>query len=444
MARHSGLIRLLLALAAMPAPAPALPAPECVRLMRQARIADGAGEVERAVDLLNGAAERCPDEAVILQELLRVHLDNELSAARSKELRRLLLERVTDSERPLAPGSVAFLVRNAGGDRAMLEALLESVRARLESDPDDLELLKARATLEGGLGLRREARATLGTLIRHDPSFLYVSRAVRLDLELEEWQSALELVEPWIDDERFGVAVHKVYLARLGDSERVMAGLRELRAARAGDILSDGGHLALLKRIAWGLYDAGETGVAEDVWRQVLAEAPGDFEATRVVANLFATEEERRRLSARLDRQVDELEDPNVMMDQAVQFLATGDHRRAYDLFARLTDAFGDKEDFWFNYGVAAIALEEWQTAARAFAGARELNAGRSDTHFQLAKALRELGRCGEAIEAMRAGLALDPDRWTTYYYLAQCYSEIGEPGEAALAMEEYRKRKPE
>ncbi len=443
------LVALLLAAAAPlaaslgPGGSAALPPPECVRLLRQARIAEGKGELDEAMALLARAAEAFPQEVLPLEALLRLHEERGLAAEVAAELRERLVARLLDPSTPLPAGTASFLVESLEGQPALLGALATRLERRSADDPDR-KLLEVLAVAQGKLGLELEARRTLGRLIELEPSYAAVAMALKIDLEHERWHEALALLEPLLDHPQHGEAWHSVHLellARTGQTERVRAQLERLDRQGKQAVLSSDGHRSLLKEVAWNLYDAGETEMAELLWRRLLAEDAEDLEAQRVVAHLFGSEEERRAGAEQVDRQLAGDLEPAVLLDEGTSYLAAGDAARAYDLLARAAPGLGDDEAAWFNLGLAAKQLERWAEAAEAFARAVALNEARPETHAHLGTVLRELGRCGEAVAHMRRALQLDPDRTATWYYLAKCYEALGETGRAAEAMAEYRGR---
>ncbi len=402
-----------------------------------ARIAEVRGEFEEAARRLRAAARSYPREILPLQELVALHGRHPLPEAEAAETRALLLARLRDPEAALAPGAARLLLEQLGEDREVLEAVHADLARRAEGS-NDAELLEVLALVEGRLGLEAEARATLGRLIAVEPSQPAISRALHLDLAAERWAEALALIEPFRGDPELGAAMRPVYLellARTGRTEVVLAELARLR--EEGDaLLSEHGVRALRKRLAWALHDAGRAAEAETLWRELLAEDPEDVEAGRVVAHLYGSEEERQALAAAIDaQQLGEEEEPFAQLERGTSYLVAGDNERAYALLSRAAPRLGHEEAAWFNLGVASVRLERWREALEAFARAIERNESRAESHFYRARALRELGRCTEAIPHLERGLELNPRKdLSQYERLAECYEAVGDPAKATAA----------
>ena len=415
-----------------------LPPAECVRLVRSARIAEGDGDLDRALELLEEAEGRFPSEILPAQELLIFHEAHELSEERVAELRKTLSARLMDPSYPLAPGTARFLLGAMPDDQEVTQALLVGLTSRAEGDPsrEDLEVL---AVVQGRLGLREEARETLGRLIAIEPTYFAVSQAVRLDQERGRWQAALDLVEPLVGDARYGPALIGIYLELLGKAGRGERVLREVERLRAQALEGDMLALAmLLRQLAWDLWDAGDLERSESLWRIIHDEWPDNLEASQTLATLFSSQEERLAREAEIDRQLEEETEPGALLAQGVDYLTAGDDQRAFELLSRAIPHFEDQEAAWFNLGLAALRLEKWDETVRCFEHAVAINEQRPESYSHLGTGLRQLGRCAEAVVALEAALALDASRVVDYYYLSKCYLEIGERDKATTAMREY------
>ncbi len=421
---------------------PSLAPPDCLRAVRLARIAESDGQIERAEQLLAEAVADYPAEILPLQELLRLHREHRLDGSRAEQLRGEIGRRVGDPDYPLAAGSIRFLLREQADDPDLLESLLAGIEVRLKRAAN-ADLSKAKAAVEHLLGRPAEARRSLEPVIAADSPFELIAFAVRLDLELERWQSALELLEPRIDDPIVGPMFGAIYLellAKTGQTARVMKEIERFEDGEGRLVLSDSGYRSLLKEIAWSLYDAGETGSSESLWRTLLKDSPDDIEARLVLANLFSTEEERREQTELIDRQLREEDDFDQLISMGIEYLAAGDNERAFEALSRVAQAGSNAEAVWFNLGLAASRLERWSETAEAFRRATEINGERADSHSNLGLALWRLERWAEAVGAFEAALRLQPDRTTDYYYLGACLAALGEHKRSAEAMGEYRR----
>lgn len=440
-------ILLLIALLAGQPVAEGLPPLECVRLVREARLAEYAGEIGEASQLLTEAQQRFPREVLPVRELLRLHREHGQFTERVAELHDLLAARLRDVEYPLAPGTARFLVETAADDAETLESLRIGLEARLAEVLEGgaaREYLKVLAAVQGRLGLYPEARRTLGRLIAIEPTYPLVSQAVRIDLELERWESALELLRPLMEKGEEGTVWAPIYVELLAKTGRAAEALDEIERLRAEDPATAGllQASAMLRQVAWDLYDAGDRERSESLWRMVLEDDPADLEAQLVLANLFSSEEDRRAREAEVDAQLEEETSPGVLYEMGVEYLTAGDDERAYDLLSRVASWFETNEIFWFNLGLAAMRLERWQETVDAYQRAVRLNDDRAASFSHLATGLRMLERYREAADAFEKALELEPSRVTDYYYLSECYRALGEDDKATRARREYDRRR--
>jgi tetratricopeptide (TPR) repeat protein len=417
-----------------------LPPPGCLRILREARIAQELGEDEKALALFSRALEEYPTEILPVEELLSRREGLGLDAERVGELQVHLARRLADPSLPLDAGSIHFLVTTAGDERPdLLEALVAAIEARGEPLASDPVVTRAVAAAQGRLGRAEEARATLERLLADDPDFGVVSRALQLDLELGRWESALSLVDAHLEDPELAPVLGPFrleLLARTGRTSELLEELDRLHSRHA-ELLSAHGVQQLLKRIAWGLYDAGQHDEAERIWREILARRPEDTEARQVVAHLFADEDGQL---AAVDRQLAGVEDSAKLLELGTEYLAAGDDQRAYELLSRISRGARD-EVAWFNLGLAALRLERWEEASAAFRESIQRNPRRPGGYRNLGTALWEAGRCAEAIPVLERAAELEPDRVSTWYYLAKCHQSDGDAARAAEAMSEYRRR---
>ncbi len=420
-----------------------LPPPECVREVREARFQEQSGDIEGAIAKLRFTAARFPAEILPIQELLRIHREHGLGVGETAHLQDTLVERLQDPAYPIAEGSIQFLIETVD-DPHVLSSVAKRFETRL-SNEDDLDHLTALATVQGKLGRDQEARATLGRAIAIESSYRLISRALYLDMEMQNWESALELLDSVQADQELGELWQYLrfqLLVRVGRIENLETELDRLQADSESEFLTSAGYQSLLTQAAWDLYDRGELELSERIWRQILRADSSDLESRRVVANLFSDEEERLEQTQRVDRQLEETLEPEELLAEGTNYLAAGDNDRAFILLHRAAPQLEDNEAAWFNLGIAADRLLRWETSVEAYRKALELNRTRPETHFHLATALRELGDCSESVTYMESGLKLDPNRTSVYYYLSGCYRELGRLEEAARAMSEYERRK--
>ena len=140
-----GVVLLAVVLGGMPVGASdALPPTECVRMLREARIAlDSTVPASRSEGLkkLRAAAEAFPEEWLPVFELWNYHRGNPLPDEEAAELRALLTRRLAAPDSPIAVGMLEFLVQNPDAGDDELRLVLDAARARLAQLPNDRDLV---------------------------------------------------------------------------------------------------------------------------------------------------------------------------------------------------------------------------------------------------------------------------------------------------------------
>jgi len=436
-------------LGASPAPgegaAPAVPPVECVELLRAARIAHLEDDPAAELDSLHAAAERFPDEVAPTYSLLVYARDHGLPDEERRELEDRLEQRLADVERPLPPALLQQVALDPETDEALIRRIEASVARRLEAHPDAVtdSLLSLHAELQQRVGDDAAAVATLERLWRRTGDTGTAWTLIRLDLTLERWPEALEVLESVDELERQDWVLHMDLLARTGNLDEALAlldgHLDEIRPPtekadipETADGLERASGVTLLERLAWSFRDAGRDATAEALFRRALAREPGDAELEAILLHLYSSGAERREHAAQVARGWEEESDPQALLDEGTQRLATGDAEGALDLLARAAPAFPNLEAPWFNLGMAAYRLERWPRVVEALGVATELNPQRAASFFFRGVALANLERCAEAVEELERAVALDPERTQAHYYLARCYRDLGQPEDAA------------
>jgi tetratricopeptide (TPR) repeat protein len=420
----------------------AVPPVECVELLRAARIAHLEDDSDAELDSLHAAAERFPDEVAPTYSLLVYARDHGLPDEERQRLEDRLEERLADVERPLPPALLQQVALDPETDEALIRRIEVSVARRLEAHPEAVTdtLLALHAGLQQRVGDDAAAADTLERLWRRtgDPGTAWT--LIRLDLGLEHWSEALEVLESDDELEEELWQTHLHLLAKTGSLDRALALLDRriddaVGAGLDGGGFDDSGHHAgtrLLEDLAWSFRDAGRDAEAEALFRRALARQPSDPELEAVLLHLYSSDAERREHAEQVARNWQEQTDPQALLDEGTQRLATGDAEGALDLLERAAPAFPNLEAPWFNLGMAAYRLERWPRVVEALGTATELNPERAAAFFFRGVALVQLERCAEAVEDLERAVALDPERTQAHYYLAGCYRELGRPEDAA------------
>lgn len=437
-----------------------LPAEECVRMMRGARIARMHEDATAELAKLQAAFAACPDEIEPIYGLMGYYQRQPALGDDHRKFRSLLLGRLQDPGDDLPIGVIEYLTRNpdAGGDE--LEAILGNVSRQVTkvAEPDPA-LMRIQAQLQQRLGQDEAAAGTLERLWRQTAADDVLWPLVQLYLEHERWQEAADLMAPQVaKGGHFRFSYVRV-LGKLGRYEEAMKQVELLASGADGavirsdnseavalqfeggyviDVVQQPGLFGLLKEVAWDLRDQGQDQPAEQIFRGLLAQAPDDSEIQAIVLNLYASAEERQGHAEALADTWQSETDANALFDEGTQRLTAGDAAGAIDLLQRAAPELPDLEPAWYNLGMAAYRLEDWATVASAFGRATELNPARAQSFFFRGIALEKLDRCGEAVTDLKRAAELDPDRALAHYYLAVCYRKQGNQSAAAAALKRY------
>lgn len=424
----------LLAVASAARAAAALPDVACLRALRSARIAQRQGDAALELRRLQGARESCGGAIEPLVALLDYHRRHALPEAEHAALRATLIARLLDVASPLPPGVVGHLIQEPGLEPELLEVVEQGLRSRLETSAlarsTTARLLRMLADVERRLDRPEEAAETLERLLATERSRDAVWALIEIDTRLERWRDLADLLGLEID--AGAVPLRFLYveaLSRAGDVQRLMPQLEAL-VGELPEPAADwerSGVVEQLVRVAWNLRDAGRDAEAEQLFRRALAIDPEHAESREAVLYLYGSEKERSAHAAALSEQWRNEEDPQTLLDEASQRLASRDYASALELLRRAAPSFPDTEAAWYNLGIAAYRTESWDEAERAFAHASSLNAARTESYFFRGLALTKLERCADAIAPLEEALRLDPNRVLAHYHLAVCYAQAGD-----------------
>lgn len=429
---------------AQPAGNAGLPPVKCVELLRGARIAQLRGDAAVEIEKLRLAAESFPDELAPLYALLDYHRRHPLSESEHRSLLALVAQRITNRERPLPATFLDFLARDPQTDPATLATTLEHLSARLaatgEVDPD---LLAVRASLEERLERPAEAVQTLERLWQQTRRADVLWRVFTLHLRFEQWPQALSAADRMTDEDwQAPPGMLLDLVSKAGEVERTLAMVERLAGttAPAGPDLSDPTRLGDgIRRAAWNLRDQGQDAAAEQLFRRALVFQPENPELRGVLLHLYGSEAERQEHADAVAQTWEKENDPRALFDEGTRRLTTGDAASAIDLLRRAAPQLPELEAAWYNLGMAAYRLEDWETTASAFSRAAELNAERVQSHYFRGIALGHLNRCAEAVIELKRALELDSKEKRAHYYLYDCYKKLGDLEAAKAAYDRYK-----
>ncbi len=456
----------LTAPAAVAEDAGALPAQECVHLLRAARIAGMQDDPATELAKLEEARDACPGEIGPLYALVGYYRRQPQAEESYRKFLSALVERLRDPEYDLPAGMIEYLIRNPDVEEGELLAVLDNISRQVgRSAEPDPGLMRIQAELQRRLGQTEAATVTLEGLWRQTGARDLVWPLARAYADLERWQDAADLIAPQLESGYFRTFYIHV-LGKLGRFDEVLKQIEILvsdpdvrRPFQHGqpaeavdldidlkgyviDVVLQPGLIGLLKQVAWDLRDRGQDAQAEMIFRSLLAQVPDDPELRSTVLNLYAGEQERQGHARALADKWQTETDANLLFEEGTQRLTAGDAAGAIELLRRAAPELPDLEAAWYNLGMAAYRLEDWATVDAAFGRAGELNPSRAQTFFFRGLALEKLDRCGDAVGALGRAVELDPSRALAYYYLAACHRKLGNQAAAAAARERYEATK--
>jgi tetratricopeptide (TPR) repeat protein len=432
-----------------------LPALDCVRALRSARIARMLEQPAVELERLQQGREPCAENLGWLQAMLDYERRVPLSPAAHDELHDVLLRRLAEPLTQVPEPVINHLVYEPDLAPELRDAVIGAFERQVAGQ-EAPSLLALRALAHMFLEDEREAEAAL-----------VLERLATVDAgETSDWQlaSLYQGLERWNDAARVlrrimsrGPLQTRLLQQRLievllqaGDDR---AALREVTALAEGPAAGSGEQESpvtadVFLELAWRFRDATLDAEAEQLFRRALempertaailaleqGAAPSPLasrEASLALAHLYTDGEERKELLERASGSSDSAEDPFALYELGSQQLTSGETEAAFLLLSRAAPELPELEAAWFNLALAAYRLKRWQEAADAYQRACELNSERADSWFFLGMAWVNLERCSEAVEPLETALRLDPSRSLAHYHLASCYDRLDRPDAA-------------
>ena len=322
-------------------------------------------------------------------------------------------------------------------DPAALQAIADELERRVAGAQS-----QDRPTLVALYNLRVRQDDTAGAIEAREKIFeIEPTMANRRELlylyrSEKRWQDAADLVKDWMELADSKAHLRRVYidlLSRLNRldqvEEQVDQMLSEITDKEEYVQLI---YFAAVREAAWNLRDAGLDDGAERLFRRVAALNPKDQEALAALLHFYGSEEELALLAAAESQKWADEDDPHALFEEGTARLTAGDAEGAFPLLQRAAPGLPNLEPAWYNLGMAAYRVENWETVAKAFGRAGELNDSRPHTFLYRGLALEKLGRCDQAVVALDRAVQLDPSLTNAHYYLASCYRWLGRNEDAA------------
>lgn len=173
-------------------------------------------------------------------------------------------------------------------------------------------------------------------------------------------------------------------------------------------------------------FRAGDPARAEALCHDVLARAPGNPDALRLLGILHL-EGGRAAESIPLLRDALQSDPKNLSALDALSaaFMTVGDFPQAEEMVRRALALDAGLVVARMRLGMALSSQGRWSEAARAFEELVERDPRISDAHHNLGDALTKLHRAPEAIACFRRALAINPDNPDTHNSLGVAFQEL-------------------
>jgi tetratricopeptide (TPR) repeat protein len=212
---------------------------------------------------------------------------------------------------------------------------------------------------------------------------------------LQEWMEVLMLLRSAPRTEKLSIRLAQAleYLNDLDDAYKVLNEARS-RSPKSIDLVKSTAGV-LVKQLRYN--------DAIDLWQQTLKENPGNPIAELQLFRILVRSNHitaARPMAAKILAQ--HTHDPEVLYLNGIVARLTGDFPRSK---AYLEEAVRIKPDFYysrFNLGMVLVILREWPEAKEQLEKAIAMDSTQSGPHFELAKALRELGETERAQQELK------------------------------------------
>ena len=196
----------------------------------------------------------------------------------------------------------------------------------------------------------------------------------------------------------------------------------------------DAGRLAESMKAAFRLHESGNLEGAEQAYRAILSEHPGDAEALYLlgeIANAMGRREEAIDLIRRAIASNDGI--AAFHHELGLACFHSGRHAESAAAFAAAIALSPEDAPAHVNLGAALQAEGKLEEAARAWRRAVELDERSVGAYCNLASVYLTLGRAGDAWTAIRRAVALAPEAFEVRMREGDVLMELGQPEDAAI-----------
>lgn len=191
-------------------------------------------------------------------------------------------------------------------------------------------------------------------------------------------------------------------------------------------------------------HEAGDLRTADRLYRRILKKAPDNALALNLYGILASQRGDAKNAVKRLRRAVANDGDTlDYRINLGIVLESTGDFVAAYDCYAAALERAPRNGDILSRLAEAAKECNRYEDLASALSVLCAANPDYPDAHFLLGLTMNMLHRFEAAVEALHRATSLAPDLIQAHSNLASALMDLGRPGEALAACEETLQRNP-
>jgi len=337
----------LAAAAAVPSRGGDLPDENCVRILRDARIAAIAGDREKAKTLVQRAVEEYPKEA--LPAVALVQLARTGSPAEAKDARERLQARLFASDAALPIAAIRYLAEDPLATREDTILLRDAVRHGLEKAPSDPKLLETAYRLAVRNGDSADALAIVDRQLAASATPDLLRRKLAVLANLSRWSEAEPIARELVASNPKRYPERQALIDALVGQGKLDAARAEIDAAIAAMALTapnDWVSFRLLLPLGWAFRDAGRDAESRQTFQRALDFSAENTEARDVLLRVLVSPQERAEKEAAADQRWQGEKEPIRLFEEGTKRLAAGDATSAFEMLQRAVHAY-PTDDVW-------------------------------------------------------------------------------------------------
>ncbi|MEG4391910.1 tetratricopeptide repeat protein [Microcoleus sp. BROC3] len=164
---------------------------------------------------------------------------------------------------------------------------------------------------------------------------------------------------------------------------------------------------------------------------------------------LALTSEERKRELVRIQALIDEDEQTpeqkaDLFFEQALLYRSAEEYAKAIASYDKALEIKPDKDEAWYNRGIALGNLGRWEEAIASYDKALEIKPDKDEAWYNRGNTLGNLGRWEEAIASYDKALEIKPDQHEAWYNRGIALGNLGRGEEAIASYDKALEFKPD